>query len=199
MSFLEQPTTKYNPVDISNTIDYQMRMESGPSLIELGLKHFSIIQTIVASEGEISDELAQELESLGDITAAKIEAYAWVLDRMELEASYWRAKAERYMKIARGLESADERMKENLKKFMSLAEIESVSGIDMEFRLIRSGTHLDTSNMSIDEIPMDFVKVKKELDKAKIKTALESGESVNGVVLVPTIQLRRYLKKRELL
>lgn len=168
-----------------------------PTLIDLGMAHVSLVEAIVKSEGEITPELEEELLTLKEATNAKIETYSWIMDRLESEATYWKQKAEQFSKISRGLDNAREKMKDRLRSYMELTNQPSLTGIDVEFRLVKGA---DKVEIDAEKQPMDFpefTRITATWDKDKIKHALQAGSKLNGIRLAPSIYVKKFPKKSE--
>jgi len=125
-------------------VSYRTRMESTEvtrnTLLDLGSQSNSLTQMIASMEGEITDELFDQIFSLNEATEAKIEGYAWTMDRLEYEAHFWKERAAIYSRIIKNLEKTREKMRERLKMFIELTG-KPAQGVDSEFRLVETGSH----------------------------------------------------------
>lgn len=171
-------------------------MEQKQSLFEIVFQSQVLTQQIIEAGGELSPELEQALEQVDLAITAKVDGYNAVMDRLELEATYWKAKADMYSKIAKAHTAAQDRMKNAIKQAMQAMGKTEVCGDDVKFKLANAQPKL-----ILDEakIPKEFkmIVTTHVVDKERIKTALKEGFAVAGAQLEPSVALRAYVNKKE--
>lgn len=160
----------------------------------VGVANF-ITQALVEAGGEITPELEGTMADLQLQVATKVDGYLAVMDRMEIEAEYWKSKADAYRKIAAAHTSVRERLKENIKRAMLAMGVTEVEGHETRFVLSATKPALViTDGAFIPEAYLDTV-VEKVPNKIRIREALEHDQSVPGARLEGGHALRSYLRK----
>jgi hypothetical protein len=155
-----------------------------------------ITAALVESGGEITPEMEAGLLALDAKIPAKIDSYAAVLERLDLEEGYWKQKADAFDRIAKGCRQARERMKDRLKLAMHEMGTDELKGVDARFKMVRS-----RPSLAIDEssLPDDFkmIETKVKPDREKIEETIKTGASVPGVTVVPSFGVRQYINKAD--
>lgn len=145
--------------------------------------------------GEIVDEnLFKEVESLNIEKESKIEYWGLVIKNNKADADILKAHAKRIkeeaeavLKKAEAIENNNDRIKEYL--------IDNLGGEKFKTKLISMYYHpsdkviTDDEKINLEEMPSQFVRIKKELDKDQVKNALLSGAKVEGCTLEHNVSL----------
>lgn len=170
-----------------------MSENNNGNLLSLTAEAVEIYQTLVQSGGEITEELEKRLSEVQNTLTKKVDAYDWILKSLEADEEKFRARAEMFLKVAKGLKAYRERLKDNIKFAMTQLETTELNGLDVRFTLTKGQPAL-----KIDEqaLPGEFKVVTFSPDKTKIKQALENGLEVPGASLEPSVQLRVYAVKK---
>ena len=144
---------------------------------------YTILQDIENFNFEIDEESGEimnvdALEALEIEKNAKIENVALYIKNLAAEAAAIREEE----KALQDRRKAKENKAEALKKYLSFC----LNGAKFESSKVgiawRKSTALEIEDGAI--LPLQFVKVKEEYDKTKIKEALKSGEEIEGCRLV---------------
>lgn len=154
-----------------------------------------VIEALVAREGEMTPEMETLVRELNVSIPDKIDAYVSVLERLELEESYWDRKSKMYQAVARGCKSQREYLKTVLKDALRSLDGKSVvSGIDSKISLAQAKPALIINE---DELPPIYFMIKqtKEPDKEKIRRDLELGVMIPGATLKESHSLRIGINK----
>lgn len=163
-------------------------MSNLPGLL---FKSHELTSQLVASGGEISPEMEAALTTVDMKTPAAVDSAAFVMARMEHEASYWKEMSERYAAIAKGCKTARERLNEAIKEGMRQLEITDLEGKDVRFKLSPAKARLVVNEDYLDQ---NYTKSRTviEPDKDKIREDLEKGLEVEGAMLMESFSLRHY-------
>ena len=146
-------------------------------------------EKVMEADGEVTPELMEELNDIQENGDEKLESYAIVVKSLLAEAAGLNAEKKRIDEREKRAKEAAEKVKGYADYLMNLLGKE-------KFKTTRAAiTYRRSESVSIlDEsvIPERFFKVKREISKADIKTALKSGETVAGAELVENqnIQIR---------
>lgn len=165
------------------------------TLHELVLQSNDLMTRILLANGEISQELEAELNSVDLATAHKIDAYAHVIERLEREAEYWASQAEIRMRVSKALLKAAEFRKNAIKGAMQAMHKSEVEGVEHRFKLMNASS----KKLVIDETKLpDSYKMqvtKWEVDKTRVKADLENGITIEGANLEQSQYIRPFLNR----
>jgi len=154
-------------------------------------------QAIIEAGGEITPEIEQLLTDLDIKTKEKVDAYKYAMDKMEIEAEYFKQRAEEFMHVAKGFINSRERLNIILKNRMIVDGSKELLGNDSKFKLVSL-----KPKMVIDEKFLEdrFYReeVLKKVDRNTIEEAIKQGEAVAGVTLEPVFALRPSINKGSL-
>ena len=170
-------------------------MEKIQSLPALVREVQSLFQVLAENGGELTPELEQSLAVIDIALPAKIDSYKVILDRAELEETYWKKKADEMYAIAKGMKSIQERLKESLKLAAIAMDKTELVGNDVNFKLSNSKPKMVIDEKLIDEA-YKYTVTTTEIDKKKIEEDLRLGVPVTGAHLVETKSIRAYANKK---
>jgi hypothetical protein len=163
-------------------------------------KTLVLISSIVAqfeqamhdTEGELLPEHFSMLDVKENELAPKIDDYKFAHDRFEMNADYCRAKAAQWAKIARGFETAQERIKDNIKQAMKIMNVTELVGNETRFVLSATKPRLviddETKIPSIYKVQI----VSTSIEKDRVRGDLEMGLTVDGARFEHGVSLRSY-------
>jgi len=156
-------------------------------------------QELIDAGGEISPEIETRLAHFEASLTTKADSIAYVLDHLDAEAIYWKAKASDMQKLARSFSNAHERLKDRVKFAMRKMGATEIKGDEQTFSLSDSRKKLVIFDQ--EKVPDSFLKetIVTEPDKYAIESSLKAGIEVPGCMLEPVYMLRvKYsLKKKE--
>jgi hypothetical protein len=164
------------------------------SLYALVAESQNITSALIESGGQLSPELEEALINLEVKLPSKIDAYAAVLERMEMEEEYWKAKAKQYQSIAKGCLNVREKIKESLKTAAEALGSDELLGVDSRFKITNSNPKLIIDQQLLSE---DYLvkKVIFEPDSDKIKDDLKAGKEISGAWFLNSKSIRIYANK----
>lgn len=163
-------------------------------LNELVLYSQNITNQLIESGGELTPAIEYELANIEKDLAVKTDKYVYVMERLDLEAKYWKDKAALYAKVSQSCANVKENLKSRIKEAMQALDKTELEGLDFRFKLVNQGKALDINE---NKIPLKYKieEVVYKLDRKQLKEDLEKGEQVEGCTLRPVVSLRVYPKK----
>ena len=166
-------------------------METLPTLVT---KSQSITNQIIENGGELTPELEEQLDNVTLDVGEKIDNYNFVMERIKIEETYWKSKADQMTRIARGCKNMRDRMKTSIKEAMKAMDTKEVEGFNYRFKLTNVKPKL-----IVDEamLPVKYTKevITHEANKERIREDLTEGIGVRGASLEQGHALRIYPNK----
>jgi hypothetical protein len=112
----------------------------------------------------------------------KADAYAAVIGQKKARVDFLKAEAKRLTRMAQVEESIADKLKERISYAMTAHGLEKVETAHYKLGWRKSSTVEITGQ--IEDLPIEFVRVKVEADKAAIKASFKAGEPVRGARIV---------------
>lgn len=153
----------------------------GRNLVALALEAAEIARLLAESEGELSPDLEKRLDINTTQLLEKVDAYKFVMDEFESQASLWKARKQACDAIEKRFASQVDRMKDRIRVAMKEMGETEISGEFYRFQLRKGRPKLVIDDE--DKIPPDFKMVVQTtvIDKEKLTAALGDGFDVPGV------------------
>jgi hypothetical protein len=155
----------------------------------------NIEQQLIESGGLITVEIENLISALDISLPAKIDAYAFTIDRMELSIGWLKEKADEYARIKKGAELALSNIRQRLKDLMVHHELTELIGERERFKLSPSNPKLVIRDEN--QVPANFLIEETRIypDNEAIKKALKNGETVPGCELEKSYALTKRIKR----
>lgn len=169
--------------------------EQNESLYSLVAQANALSRMLAETGGEITPEIESLMSNVDVKLPEKVDGYAVVMERLELEAKYWKDKAASYSLMAKSLASLQDKLKERLKEAIKALGVDEIHGNDVRFKLsgVKPALVLDESKLD----PSYLMTVTETVpDKERIRAALQEGAEISGASLVQSVSLRSYLNKK---
>jgi hypothetical protein len=154
-----------------------------------------IVRQILESGGELTEVLETAFDGVGQELATKTDRYAFMIDRLSSEETFWKEKAEAYSKVAKSCKALRERLNDNIKFAMLSMETKEIAGDEMRFVLSKLAPKVVLNEEKIPDA-WKMVVTERVPDKDRIKAALIDGMPVEGATLEPVFSLRKYVNKK---
>ena len=142
-----------------------------------------LVSELIENGGEITPELELSLQINKDQLQSKSENYAYIIKQIDAECDVIDNEIKRLQQAKKVRENTVERLKTTLTNAMNVYEVDEIKSplIKINFRKSESVIVYDTNSL-----PHVFktIKITETPDKAKIKEAIKSGETVVGAELV---------------
>lgn len=166
------------------------------TLLELINESAQIEKLLAESEGEITPDLEKAIIVLNENMPTKVDSYAHILGKLDLDAKYWESEADKYYKMAKGCKTLKDRIREQLKFYLSENHDVPLKGNTHEFKLKKSTPSLKIDREQLDLSYFMIIPESIEPDKDKIRDALKAGIDVNGAELLESWALTTVLRKK---
>jgi hypothetical protein len=164
------------------------------NLIELALASSKLVDKIIESGGETTQEIEEALCQLDLTTSIKIDAYSSIIDKLENQSEFWKQQEEQCKKARKACESAADRLRENIKTYMLVQNRNEARGNLTRFVLSEHKPKLVIEQLILPPEYMSEVKTYVP-DKEIILSKLEHGETISGARLEAVYCLRKYLNR----
>lgn len=165
------------------------------SIVKLTTEAKELIAKLVENGGELTPELEQMMEGNAVELANKADRYYYLMKSLKGEAAYWKAQMDEVNKVIKGINNFEKNLKERIKYAMIESEMPKIEGNDVQFKISPIQPKLVINDP--EKIPDAFKTVVQytEIDKDKLKEALEAGEEIEGAELVENFQIRSSIKR----
>ncbi len=162
--------------------------------VDLIREYRSLIEILIANEGELSAELEEKLDELRNAQIVKSDNIARMIQSIRLEISmlegavnHHKELIDEYKKKIKSRLNAIDRLHEIVRWVVNEIGEKNASGN----LFIKTNLHKywikKSQSVQVDAeelLPETFIKIVKKADKALIKTALKNGEKVSGASLI---------------
>jgi len=173
-----------------------IQVKEDMSLVEIMRSFASIAEALAENGGELTPDMEADLAQLDLKTAGKIDAYHFLMKRMEAEAEFWEEEAARRKQIANGCYALAERLKKGV-----LFAMQSLNVSEIQGNAVRAKLTTTKGRLVIDEaaLPDDWkmTEIRKVPDKERIRQAIESCEMIEGAKIEGGVSVRFYAAKPE--
>lgn len=170
-------------------------MQEKQTLPALLKEAHAIEELLIETDGELNPILTEWMTINEVNLQVKVDAYKFVLDKLDLSIEFYKNKEDEIKKIRKLYENQIERMKSNLKNTMYLFSSDELKGIQYRFKLIKSKARVVIENEAL--LPIQYCReiIKYEPAKDDIKKAIEEGIQVPGAYLDQSYSLRCFICK----
>lgn len=160
------------------------------------LEFNNIVSAIAEAGGELTPELEAAFDGMGAQIQVKADSYAFVMDRLDAEAEFWKKRAEQFSRVAKSCKNLKERLNDSIKMAMKQLGTDEVHGVDMRFKLTRMAPKLVIQESLL---PSEYKMVVTETvpDKERIKADLANKCEVPGAVMEEVLALRKYVNSKK--
>jgi len=157
------------------------------SLYQIETEHLALMHEIENAEGEITEEIAAQLEINEGQLQSKSIAYLSVIKGKES----FNAQIDEEIKRLQAMKKRNNTLVSNLKN--RLLDAVKLFG-DFESGLSSFGTRKSSTVEveNVNALPKEFkvVKVTEQADKAALKKAIKEGQEIEGVLIVEHFNLK---------
>jgi len=159
------------------------------TLKQLTLEAVQITNQIVDVDGELTQETEAALDQNAQDLSLKVDAYTFVLDRIDAEIDIWKEHKQQADSVIRRLDAARERLRDGLKVAASTQPENRIEG---DYARVTVSPSKGLLVVNDSELPDTFCRVVTTLepDKERIRQALEEGQTVRGAFIKPGLTLR---------
>ena len=150
-------------------------------LYEINDAYYKWLEKVKENDGELTQEMLIEYESIDGEFEEKAEAYAILIKTLNAEAELIKAEKQRLDERQKQKERLAESLKERLTQSMQFLEKDKLETAKCKISF-RSSTAIEI----VDEakLPDEYFKIERKPKKSEIKEALKAGVAIDGAVLV---------------
>ena len=158
------------------------------SLYKINENMLSLLSVIEANEGELTDEVLEQLEINNEELQTKSESYLAVIKNREA----LNTQIDDEVKRLQAMKKANNNLVSRLKN--SLLNAVNIFG-EFETGLVKFGIRKSTTvevTGIVNDLPKEYktVKVTEQPNKAEIKKSLQRGEQIEGCALITNYNLK---------
>ena len=158
------------------------------SLYKINENMLSLLSVIEANEGELTEEVLEQLEITNEELQTKSESYLAVIKNREA----LNTQIDDEVKRLQAMKKANNNLVSRLKN--SLLNAVNIFG-EFETGLVKFGIRKSTSvevTGIVNDLPKEYktVKVTEQPNKAEIKKSLQKGEQIEGCALITNYNLK---------
>lgn len=160
------------------------------SLYNIETEYLKLTEALIENGGELTPELEEALQLNKENLSNKATNYGFVIKQIEHECDIIDLEIERLSKIKKSRENSVKRLKNTISSAMQIYDVEEIKTpiLTINFRKSQSVEVID-----LKLLDRKFIKVStpvESADKAAIKEAMASGETVIGATLVDNKNLQ---------
>jgi hypothetical protein len=154
------------------------------NLFNIDAELYEVYSQIENNGGEMSQELEAALEITEAERLTKGEGYVYVIKQLKSQSELLKAEAKRLLEIAKQYENSADKLADRL-----LESVITHGQIKTAFVTISSRKSKSVSITDESLLGAEFLRIKTEPNKTAIKEALESGQEVQGALIVENYSL----------
>ena len=152
------------------------------NLYELETNYKNLLQVLEYSTDESLNEIVEKsLNELQDELNKKAENIIKYSRNLRAEAGALKCEAKRLSDKQKSLEKRADSLERYLFNAMKYAQKDTIKAGVFDVSIRKNQESLKITDESL--IPAEYLKIKYEVDKINIKTALKNGAEINGVEL----------------
>lgn len=155
-------------------------MNQNKSLFQINQEYLDILENGVDQDtGEITQEASEALGISIKEAKVKSEAYIAIIKKYEADAEILKQYEDQANKLRKQVDKKIEYLKKNL-----LNAVLNFGEINTDLYKISSRKSESVEITDLEQIPNEFVILKKQADKKEIKDAIKNGVDVPGAMLI---------------
>lgn len=150
------------------------------TLFEIG-DDLRAILNLIQDDGEIDDALAEWMERLQEQEAEKLDAYVGLIRILEGEEAVAKAEAEQYALKAKARTNKVKQLKDRIKEHLIATNRDkatTATGRVLKIQANGGAVGVEIDPIPIKDVPFEFVKVIREIDRDAVREALTKGEEL---------------------
>lgn len=161
------------------------------TLYELTADMQALHDLLVELDGDITNPSVAEaidgwMNELGNATDKKVDAYCSLIREIESRAAVRKAEMDRLAMRVRADENAVKGLKSRLKLAIELMGKPKIETDRFSVRVQANGGKPPLElPLNVEDLPKKFIKFRPEADQDAIRAAIDAGEEIKGVKLLP--------------
>ncbi len=166
--------------------------QENKSLMALVDQASELEKALIESNGEVTEAIAALLEVNELHLPAKVDGYAFFIDRMDSVETFYNEKAAMFLKLAKSAAAVAARCEFNLKAAMLTLGTDEITGFDVKYKLVKSNPACIIEDDNKIDGSYKITETITKVDKKRIAEDLKLGVPVEGARLEYGQSLRRY-------
>ena len=154
------------------------------NLFNIDAELYEVYSEIENNGGEMSPELEAALEITEAERMTKGEGYVYVIKQLKSQADLLKAEAKRLLEIAKQYENSADKLADRL-----LQSVIAHGQIKTAFVTVSTRKSKSISITDESLLKAEYLRIKTEPNKTAIKEALESGQEVQGALIMENYSL----------
>lgn len=151
------------------------------NIYEISAELRNLYEEIIASDGEITEELNQRMQLTKDQLEAKAESYCGLIRNVSADIEGYKTEIERLTARKRTAENLVQRLKDALRDSMILADQQKMK-VGLFAMSLRSSESVEVTDA--EALDDKYVQIERKPMKSVIKDAIKGGEQVAGAEIV---------------
>lgn len=165
---------------MEKSMGYVNPVQPKRSIYNIEYDHLQLMAQIEENEGEITDEISEQLELTLEEFETKAVSYGYVIRQYDFEIKQIKDEIERLSTISRRKEKSQEEIKARIHSAMIRFNVEKVDKNNLKLSFRKS------QSLIIDEdavIPSNYISIKEveTIDKKALKEAILEGSTFKGI------------------
>lgn len=163
------------------------------SLYNIAQELLAFEEMLLLDQGEMTEAHEQLLTEFNSWLSTKTDSIVWLSCKLEDEIAMADLHSKRIALYKKARVNAVERLRQYVTQQMDIMQTDKIKGElgEISIRKPVKVLHVEDANL----VPVEFTKVKVELDDAKIKGALKNGTDVSGARLIDGQRLALFKMK----
>ena len=153
-----------------------------------------ILDRVIESP-EITPEFLAEISNLNLTGPQRVDAAAFILDKIKEEQAFFKKQAERFTKVAGALSKIHEAIKDGVKTNMFERGENDLIGESMRFKMVEIDPRLEYDE---SKLPPDYFRqvIETKVDDSKLRADLSRGIVIEGASLIANFRLTPYVNRK---
>jgi hypothetical protein len=153
-----------------------------------------ILDRVIESP-ELSPEFLTEISKVNLTGPQRVDAAAFLLEKIKDEQAFYKKQAEKFTKVARALDKIHEAIKDGVKINMFERGENDLLGETMRFKMIEIDPRLEYDET---KLPPDYFRqvVETKVDDSKLRADLAKGVVIEGASLIANFRLTPYVNRK---
>jgi len=150
------------------------------TLFEIG-DDLKAMLNMIQDDGEIDDALVEWMERLQEQEAEKLDAYVGLIRILEGEEAVAKAEAEQFAQKAKARGNRIKQLKERMRDHLTATgrdKATTATGRILKVQANGGKVPIEIDQVPVKDLPFEFVKVIREVDREAVAEALTKGEEL---------------------
>jgi hypothetical protein len=159
------------------------------SIYNLQSEYIDLMNQIEDNEGELTPELSAQLDITKEQLEDKATSYCYLTKQLDADTDQIDAEIKRLQALKSAKAKLQEELKNRVAEAMQRFGIEKIEKNNLKLSFRKSESLLIDDDA---KVPNQFVKIKmtESVDKVKLKEYIQSGNKINGILVITNQNLQ---------